>query len=227
MNGSKYFENLSKMTFHDYEKGEIASYAVRICFCDNVEYDCSSEPPSYMVKKGEEFNVSLVAVDQVERSIAATVYSTVSVSGGLGDRQRQQEVDEGCTNLTFSVKSTAANETLRIYAEGPCQSVGISTSNLSITFKSCTCPLGFQVVSEKDKSMTCECKCDSRLQQYLSECILNTNSSVKVFRRKAIVWIGYFEQYSGYVIYQCPFDYCKTPTPHENINLNFTNGSDS
>ena len=220
MRGLEYF---SSMSIHDYEKGEIASYAVRICFCDKLKHNCSLEPPSFTVKKGEEFNVSLVAVDQVERSIAATVYSTVSASGELGDKQRQQEVDEGCTNLTFSVKSTAANETLMIHAEGPCDQMGISMASITITFNDCTCPLGFHVVIEKN--MTCKCDCDSKLYQHLSECSLNM--TVTVFRRNDNVWIGYFEQYSGYVIYQCPFDYCNTQTQDENINLNFTNGSDS
>ena len=224
MKGIEYFETLSNnMSFHDYEKGEIASYAVRICFCDEFGQNCSSEPPSLTVKKGEEFTVSLVVVDQVERSIAATVYSTVSVSGELGHKQHQQKVAEGCKNLMFSVKSTAANETLMIHADGPCDQLGIPTASITITFNDCTCPLGFHVANEKDNA--CECKCDLKLHQHLSECSLNT--TVTVFRREDSVWIGYFEQYSGYVIYRCPFDYCNTQTTDENINLNFTNGSDS
>ena len=223
MRGIEYFENLSNMSFHDDKNRKITSDAIRICFCDSVEHNCSSEPPSLTVKKGEEFNVSLVAVDQVNMAIEATVYSTVSASGELGDGQRQQKVNETCKNLTFSVKSTAANETLMIHAEGPCDHLGISTASITITFNDCTCPLGFHVVIEKN--MTCKCDCDSKLYQHLSVCSLNM--TVTVFRRNDNVWIGYFEQYSGYVIYQCPFDYCNTQTSDENINLNFTNGSDS
>ena len=227
LKGIEYLKKLSRMTFYDYEKGEnlIASNAVRICSCDKFENKCSLEPPSYTVKKGEEFNVPLVAVDQVDRAIEATVYSTVSVSGELGDGQRQMKIENKCTNLTFSVTSKTDHETLKIHAGGPCDSMGISTASLNITFKNCTCPLGFQVVSENNT--TCECKCDSRLQQHLDTCrVLNKNSNATVFRRNDNVWIGYFEQFDGYVIYQCPFDYCYTPTSDENINLNFTNGSD-
>lgn len=49
INGTKYFELLSNMSF---SKGEITSEPVRICFCSpDLEYNCSYLPSTYNVRK--------------------------------------------------------------------------------------------------------------------------------------------------------------------------------
>ena len=151
-----------------FSKGElITSEPVRICFCSSdFKYDCNYLPSPYNVMKGQEFYVTLVAVDQVNHSVEATIYSSVSPNGDLGERQRVNQIGKECTNLTFSVMSTEGTETLKIHAEGPCHPVGISTATLKITFKNCTCPTGFLLAREKNH--ICECECDLRLRHYSS-----------------------------------------------------------
>ena len=220
INGLEYFKRLSNnMSFN---KGKlIASEPVRICFCpSDSEYNCNYLPPLKNVMKGEEFYVTLVAVDQVNHSVEATICSSVSPNGDLGEGQRVRQIGKECKNLIFSVISTEGHETLKIHAEGPCQSVGISTATLRIDFKNCFCATGFQVVH---KSKFCECECDPKLKEYLEVCF--HNSSITILKRKLNDWISYCAQYNGYLIYRdCPFDFCLPPINDENI---FSNGSDS
>lgn len=99
--------------------------------------------------KGREFNVTLVAVDQVNHSVEANILSSVSPHGDLGEGQHVNKIGKECTNLTFSVMSKEGIEKLRFHAEGPCHPVGISTATLEITFKNCTCPTGWYVKGTK------------------------------------------------------------------------------
>ena len=223
--GIKYFKMLSNRSFQD---GDIASEPVRICFCEaDSEHNCSYHPPPFKVMKGQEFYVTLAAVNQVNQSVRATIYSSVSPNGDLGVGQREKIIDDECTNVTYNVKSLENYETIKIHAEGPCHPIGISTVALKIIFTKCTCPTGFQVVHRRKRD--CECECHSRLRSYLSNCSRsNSLTTTTIITRKSNNWIGYFEKDKGYLIYpHCPFDYCLLPSSDENINLTFPNGSDS
>ena len=62
--GVAYLKSISNI-----DTDSIRSSPVRVCFCGpNNRQDCSYEPPTIKVKKGESFNVSLVAVDQVNHT---------------------------------------------------------------------------------------------------------------------------------------------------------------
>ena len=90
----------------------ISSLPVRVCFCrpDCSQPDCSYEPPIVYVKKGENFNMSLVAVDQVNHTLKGVeIYSSVNHAGSsLGENQSPQVTKDTCTNLTFSIYSPHA-----------------------------------------------------------------------------------------------------------------------
>ena len=63
----------------------ISSAPVRICFCRDMDPDCNYQWPVTRVKKGHLFVVTLVAVDQVNHTINATIRSYLSSqAGGLG-----------------------------------------------------------------------------------------------------------------------------------------------
>lgn len=190
----------------------IASQPVRLCFCSTMDQpDCRYQPPSIKVQKGEAFTVSLVAVDQVNCTVDANIFSTLSsFDGGFKEGQQTQRVQRMCTALTFQVLSPHDSEVLTLYAEGPCGNARLSTRNVTIEFENCTCPVGFE--PSNTSKTTCECKCDSILDPYITKCN-STNSSL--FRVNTNSWINYIDNTyrSGYVIHpNCPFDFCKPST---------------
>ena len=224
-NGLTYFQNITnKAQIHS-----ISSQPVRVCFCNSEhEPDCTYQLPTITVMKGEAFNVSVVAVDQVNNSVDANIITTLSSSdGGIGEGQQTQSIRSNCTDLTYNVFSPHDNETISLYADGPCGSATLSTSHVTIHFNECTCPVGFQPLSNSKSSTRCECICDSELSPFITDC--NIATSV-VFRVGTISWITYINNTDspGYVKYPyCPFDYCKPPTENVSINFNLPNGAET
>ena len=225
--GVTYLQNIGNKT----QINSISSQPVRVCFC-NIEHepDCSYQLPTITVsvKKGEAFKISVVAIDQVNNSIDANIITTISSSdGGIGEGQQTQSVGTNCTDLTYNVYSPHDSETINLYADGPCGSAALSTSHVTIHFNECTCPVGFQPLSNSKSSTRCECICDSKLSPYITDC--NIANSV-VFRVGTNSWITYINNTDspGYVKYPyCPFDYCKPLTENVSINFNLPNGADT
>ena len=209
----------------------IASAPVRLCFCNpfHDEPDCSYTPPQVNVMKGERFNISLVAVDEVNHTIENIIIhsSLSSPQSGLDYGQMAQKTANACTNLNFTISSPHSHEELILYAKGPCRNVSRSQSRVSIAFQPCTCPkIGFQPEYNEPDAITCKCVCDIRLHSYITDnqCNYQTGS----LKREGNFWITYIdipkEASSGYIIYpNCPLDYC---LPHVPVNLNIANGSD-
>ena len=100
---------------------------------------------------------------------------------------------------------------------------------MTIEFIECTCPVGFEPLSNSQSSTTCrcECVCDSALYPYITECNITTSS---VLRKDTNSWITYINDTEPpeFVIYpNCPFDYCQPRTKSVTINFNHPNGADS
>ena len=182
--GLRYFQDISNII----DRHSISSPPVRICFCTtNSEPDCSYQPPPIKVKKGETFKVSLVAVDQVNRSVDANIISSLlSADGGLSEGQQTQLAGRNCTDLTFNVLSSCDNDFIHLYAEGPCGSSEISIRTLDIQFLNCTCPVGFQPSSTE--STRCQCICDRNIFPYITSCDFATNT---IIRQDTNSWITY------------------------------------
>ena len=222
--GVNYLGNISNIELHS-----ISSQPVRVCFCNSEhEPDCSYQPPTIRVQKGKAFNVSLVAVDQVNHTVYANISSVLSSPlGGFGEDQQTQSVERNCTNLTFNVFSPQDSVTLNLYPNGPCRSATLSTSHVTLKFLDCTCPVGFQPLSNNQSSTRCECVCDIKLSPYIIDCDVVINS---VFRKGTNSWITYIKNTNPpeYVIEpNCPFDYCHQQTHNVTINFNLPNGADS
>ena len=222
--GATYLGNISNIDIDS-----ISSQPVRVCFCNSEhEPDCSYQPPVIRVQKGKAFNVSLVAVDQVNHTVDANITISFSSSdGGFDEGQQIQSVVRNCTNLTFNVFSPREDEKLNLSPDGPCGSATLSTSHVTIEFIECTCPVGFEPLSNSQSSTKCECVCDSALSPYIIECNITTSS---VLRKDTNSWITYINDTDPpeYVIYQnCPFDYCQPQTQSVTINFNLPNGADS
>ena len=222
--GVSYLGNITNITALD----TISSLPVRVCFCKSEsEFDCSYQPPTIKVKKGEAFNMplSIVAVDQVNHSVDANIISSLSSQdGGFSEGQQIQSVRKNCSNVTFNVFSPHNYETINLFADGPCGSSTLSIQHLYIEFSECTCPVGFQPL---DSDTSCECDCDSKLSPYITNCNLTTKSLVRV---KTNSWITHINDTDppGYLIHpNCPFDYCQSPTENVSMNLNLPDGADA
>ena len=223
--GITYLQNITNFTQID----SISSQSVRVCFCNSEhEPDCSYHLLNITVKKGEAFNVSVVAVDQVNNTVDANITNSISSSdGGFGEGQQTQSVGRNCTDLTYNVFSPHDNETINLFADGPCGSADLSISHFTIHFKECTCPVGFEPLSNSKSSTRCECVCDSNLSPYITAC---NHATSLIFRLDTNSWITYINNTDspGYVIYPyCPFDYCKSTTDNVSINFNLPNGAET
>ena len=220
-NGVNYIQDLSNIAIDS-----ISSPPVRVCFCDNEsEPDCSYQPPPIKVKKGETFKVSLVAVDQENHTIEANISSSLAHEGLFNEGQQTQSVGRNCTDLTFNVFSQPDNESINLYADGPCGNSQLSIRKLDIQFLHCKCPIGFQP-SNSDLTR-CVCTCDPKLFPYITNCNIETRS---IIRENTNSWITYINRTDppGYVIHpNCPFDYCQPQTDNVSINLNLPNGADT
>ena len=231
VDGITYLKLISNVADTEY----ISSLPVRVCFCrpDYTQSDCSYEPPIVYVKKGESFNMSLVAVDQVNHTLKSVeIYSSLNHAGSsLGENQSPQVTKDACTNLTFSIYSPHASEELILYAEGPCRNASKSQSRVHIVFQPCTCPVGFQ---PEYKRHDCVCVCDSHLSPYFTEADNNCNYLKESLIRQGNFWIDFINDTdrdhnsSGFLIYPyCPLDYCLPPISNVQINLNLVNGADT
>ena len=89
MDLATYFKFISNITnLNDSLTDSIHSFPVRLCFCrPGDKSNCSyMQPYPIQVKKGEMFNVSLVAVDQVNHAVNnVSIHSSLKYSkSGLG-----------------------------------------------------------------------------------------------------------------------------------------------
>ena len=220
-NGIIYLKNVSNVADVD----GISSDPVKICFCVNNKPDCSLPLLPVQTQRGKEFSVSLSAVDQANHPLNATIISELqSPTGGLGDGQQSQSVGDRCTDFTLSVTSSSNNETIRMYAIGPCGSARRSTRLIEVVFSDCTCPVGFDVDAEQLSVCKCVCSKDPRISERISNCSVNNETFLKMDNS----WISYdnSSSSSGFIVGNiCPFDYCHEPGTVE-IDLNIPNGSD-
>ena len=223
VNGVSYLQSITNI-----DQSDIGSEPVQLCFCINDLPDCNYQQPTIRIAKDKRFSISLVAVDQVNHSINATIYSSLSSADGvLKKGQYVQNTTKACTNLNFNIFSPNENEELIMSAEGPCKYSSQSWRRFSIQFTACdSCPIGFDKLWHGDDKTVCDCVCDSRLEPYITKC----NASMAILERKGSFWITYIKSSdkasSGYLIYpHCPFNYCLPPTSKVGINLNIPGGS--
>ena len=225
VNGIVFIKAISTIINHT--KISISSKPVQICFCED-EPSCNLKQKDIAVKKGYRFTISLVAVDQLNHTVNATIRSTLfSIRGGIDEDQASQNITDSCTTLKFNMFSPHESDKLIMYTEGPCKDAKLSQKQVNIHFLPCICPVGFQTDIEKDTQ--CVCKCDVTLQHIITECYEQNKTVV----RQSTFWISHLNAADNssankYLIYPyCPLDYCHPPTLKVYINLSEENGSDA
>ena len=148
--------------------------------------------------------MSLVATDQVGNPLNANIVSSLTLSEGcFGEGQHTQIARRNCTDLTFNVFSPHDSEKIMLFADGPCRNSAPSMHHMNIQFLNCTCPIGFEMST--NRLSECECICDSKLSPYITNCNHSTESLL--LRENINAWIGYSNDTDppGYVIHpNCP-----------------------
>ena len=203
-------------------KSGTSSEPVRICFCSNGHPNCSHVPNNHAVYKGQTVQLELVAVDQVNNISPNTIifgrFKTLVENAALLHGSMQVTM-ETCTVLNFTVSSPRDQETLHLYAKGPCNDQGISLQELTINFEQC--PKGFELSDTQSN-----CICHHSLVTFTNSCDINSET----VHRKGNFWFSFHDHInstkSGILVHPyCPYDYCNTQP--QDINLNMPKGPDA
>ena len=232
--GITYLSHVSNISIDDLRSLDIRSKPVQICFCVGNNSDCNHHPSPVKVTHGKEFNISLVAVDQVNHTVEnVSIFSSMESSlNWLSKGQIVQNTSDNCTDLTFSILSSGNlsvphNDTLHLYADGPCKSANHSIRTIEVLLQPCNCAHGFELHSEKDK---CNCECDPKLKDYTTICdvikgvlVRENNFWISATTDSSLTFCD-SSKYLGHI--NCPFDYCVSENSKVEINLSKSNGAD-
>ena len=202
----------------------ISSDPTGVCICDSGRPNCSKKLLFRKVFPGESLNISAAVVGQGDGVVPGVVradFTEIHSAQQLEPLQYSQStIQNGCTNLTYTIFSGQEKEQLQLTAEnaGLAYLLYYVPPKINITLLSC--PLGFTLARSPAK-----CVCNSVLAKRDYKCNITTQS----IRRPKGVWIGYFEQslanstigYSntkhGVILHtHCPLDYCK----YHDLDLN-------
>ena len=210
-----------------------SSSAVRLCFCkdNHSDVDCSFQPDAVNVKRGEDFNLHIAAVDHVEHTLSdVTIHGYLTHKDGrLGIGMKSQVTTSlKCTTLTYRAYTILdlSQEILTMYPEGPCKDAEKSHRQIQINFLPCTCPIGFEESKSSSSTVSCKCVCHHQLENIVANC----DSSTHLIYRKSDFWMTPFNvsgTTSFFVFQYCPFDYCLPATVNVSINLKAQDGVDA
>ena len=102
---------------------DISPDPLKVCTCDNgTTANCTTSSHSVNVKRGEQFNISLITVGQLDTPVSAQILAN-SDNGGDVQLDPQFPVSDGtCTNvgITLLADELISNKTLHLYPDGPC-----------------------------------------------------------------------------------------------------------
>ena len=117
LDGVTYIQNVTNINL-----SSIASDPVRLCFCKNGQPDCSYQPHTVYINSEGNSTLSVVAVDQMNTAIPATITSYLTFL--RPGEEFSQNVTDRCTNLDSSFLQSSAR--LLLFPDGPCNNLGIS-----------------------------------------------------------------------------------------------------
>lgn len=201
----------------------VSSDPVRVCWFLEQTPNCNTTAQRVKLFPGETFIMKAVAVGQRYGVVPATIQAVLldSYNSHLDDTQYVQDVETGCTNLTFTLRSSAKTETIALTinnrdmtSSSLQRAVWVDTRYdklfeqfvIHATLKSF--PLGFHF-----DSLSKECDCLEALIHNSIQCDFSTHTIL----RPTPKWISATATYNNLsdriseVIAHnhCPFDYCK------------------
>lgn len=186
----------------DNSTSSISSAPLRVCLCRGDTFDCDLRL-SLEIVTGTEFVISAVAVGQGNTTVPSDIRVALDTNVHLDPAQAIQHAGATCTDIKYRVYSAKKQVALVIYPDGPCRDIGIARNAIDI--KILPCPQAFVTSG-------IECVCESRLQQFTSNCNVEERS---ITRKQNSFWIAPHQTngtYKGLIIHSsgCPLDYCET-----------------
>ena len=198
----------------------IASDAVRACFCNQLQPDCSLDTVTINAYPGETVNIPAITVGQRFGATTGTLKVVEIIEG--------QELDliltpwqPHCQNFTYTVHVMSQTElilaitTLKMSAviENTPNVPSVLETNITVNITILNCPPAFELSQNSG-----ECTCHSDILASLST--TKCNASSQIISKQGNVWIGYNSNDYCVIAHQnCPFDYCSISA----VNFNITN----
>ena len=201
----------------------ITSEAYFICFCEHNATMCDKSEATFEIARGQHFNLSVIAFDQLDKPIDAIMRAEILASthsnARLGHFESRQNIKDSCTSVFFHIFSDTDEDSIQVsvFAEGACNRLGTAGQTVNIAIL--PCPEGFQKHGDS-------CTCEERLQKYTVQCDVD----LLTIGKTSNFWVGAFydnNTYIGLILYAyCPFDYCKTDEvfltlSHPDVQCNF------
>ena len=112
----------------------IASEPFQLAYCGE---DQTGFLAIISVYRGQTFRLHVVALGQGQSRVSTMVRALLSPSARLNLNQSSQSVTRHCSQLTYNLFSTKTTETLTIFPEGPCQTIGQASTLVNVTFRPC------------------------------------------------------------------------------------------
>ena len=206
------------LLYLDLEVDSVSSDPYKVLLCEDgiPNLNTSNSELVRQVYPGELLHFPVVAAGQGEDTTPAVIRALFNDPYGiasLAQFQDTQNVKKNCTELYYQMHSSATkyNETLVLYADGPCSTDG---QLLRISLQFLPCPPGFSLNSSEST-----CDCEPRLQKYTTEC----NITKMTITREGMFWVGYDNHLQALILQpHCPFDYCRLATDRISFPLNNT-----
>ncbi len=207
------FMSISRIHDESESATNISSQADKFKFCEGERpLDCPIK--NIELHPGEEFNITVIALDQIGSPVPTIVFNDHNEYTGNKYRLRppsQQIEDAACANITFQLLSDKekCHKLFKLYPDNPCQSLA---NGLRLIVNILACPIGFEL---KDR----RCECDSRLSKFTQSCMIrNLTRSFK--RNRNNFWISKLDSDTLIIYeYRCPLDYCKDDSDSINVTL--------
>lgn len=207
------------------EHSNCISQCLQVCFCENGAPDCKNTlPATVLVKKGETFRLSVIAVNQAGKPINATISSSLKLAndeiGSIKGYQHERQIEDRCTELEFTIFSSNDHRAVIVInaeQDDYCDEQNISKREVNISFIPFSCPAG--LVSQS-RVIDYTCVCNHEMGAYAKKCSVE-NDTVEMVTTLFTEWIKY--EYINdteswfFVGAACPQGYCiKRPV---NISL--------
>ena len=216
------FSNILGQLVNDEEHpSRISSDPARVCMCVDSTPNCTITEISVDLYPGQTYLLSVVAVGQrfgTVPSIMQAQFDGTMSTGEIEEVQQTQGLGHWCTNVSFTVRSSAKQEKLVLKNSMQNHQASTLRNHLSpwyhqllfeifeIVFNLRECPLGFYF---EYGSKQCSCQ-----KNVLDHSIACDSSSFRVLRPTP-KWINATfanlveNQSSGVLVHNhCPFDYC-------------------
>ena len=210
----------------------IASEPLRICVCQNDIPDCTLTVLEQKIHPGETFSISAVAVGQRLGTVTSRVEARFNEETDsenpqipkLGDLEEIQIVNQKCTSIKYSPRSSSKVEKLRLTVSNTKNIVFsdktinelkkdpayyLQFKQLSIVVEFLPCPFGFQF---NMSLQVCECTQLPTSAQFNVRC---DTSTFKLIRQENS-WIGIDTKLdpgdNASIFGTCPFEFCDSRT---------------